>query len=87
MRAKFPEILILALISLAACSAARNVKRAPLSEEERAFRNNCAACHALPDPKAFPDEQWPDIVAKYSALINLPAAEQAKIVKFLQESN
>ena len=86
MRSKVLTVLILALGTLA-CSAARNANRAPLSEEERAFRANCAACHALPDPKAFPDERWPDLVAKYSALINLPAAEQAKIVKFLQDSN
>ena len=86
MRSKIRTILILAL-GLAACSAARNANRAPLSEGERAFRANCASCHALPDPKAFPDERWPDLVAKYSALINLPAAEQAKIVKFLREAN
>ena len=86
MLSKIRTVLILALGTLA-CSAARNANRAPLSEGERAFRANCVACHALPDPKAFPDERWPDLVAKYSELINLAATEQAKIVKFLREAN
>jgi len=85
LRAGFTALMI--VLCTVSCSTS-TVNRMPMSEEERAFRANCRACHKLPDPVSLSNEQWAEVVARHAEkTFSLSAEDQAKILKFLQESN
>lgn len=58
-----------------------------MTEGERLYRANCAACHALRNPANYTDDEWTGYVAKYGEKLNLSAQEQEKILAHLQSAN
>jgi hypothetical protein len=56
----------------------------------QAYRETCAQCHALPDPRQHTQREWPDIVArmqKNMSVMNKPVPDEPTtkaIIEFLQ---
>lgn len=51
------------------------------------WKNNCARCHGMRDPKDFNDFQWEVIMAHMKVRAGLPGQDVRDILKFLQQSN
>ena len=50
------------------------------------WKNNCARCHGMRDPKDFNDYQWEVIMAHMKVRAGLPGQDVRDILKFLQQS-
>lgn len=78
-------VVVVGAAGAAGCSSAPG--RPPDAAAGRGlFQARCAACHALPVPRAFSDVEWRGIVRKMGPRAGLGPAGQRDILEFvLQE--
>lgn len=76
--------LLAAALCLCACATGGGAGRPAAEEGERLYRAHCASCHRLRDPAEQTRERWVWAVGHYGPRAHLDAAEQARVVAWLQ---
>ncbi len=77
---------------LASCTqtgtAGKKMARAEAHAEGKTiFENSCHKCHALPEPKAFTDEQWVGLVNSMAPKAKLTEAQGKLVYDYVAASN
>lgn len=71
--------LVLASCTQSGMAGSKLKKEKQIAEGKTIFENSCHKCHALPEPKAFTDEQWVGLVNAMAPKAKL-TDEQGKLV-------
>jgi mono/diheme cytochrome c family protein len=78
------SVLLAAVLCLGACATGGAAARPEGEDGERLYRGHCASCHRLRDPAERTGEGWAWAVGHYGPRAHLGAAEQARVVAWLQ---
>ncbi len=85
-----PRIGLLALALLAAACAGPGAAPGGAAggapdDPERLYRTHCASCHRLRAPGEHTREEWGALVFRYAPRAHLSEAEEAVVLRYLQE--